>query len=148
MFEIGRSHLRDFLASGKKIIITTVQKFPFVLADIGNEHRDSRFAIVIDEAHSSQGGRASAKMNEALSETGGDEVEDFEDKINQAIEQRKMLPNASYFAFTATPKNKTLEIFGTPIDVTTQELRIEQFFPSDDATRAVWPDVRAATSHV
>jgi type I restriction enzyme R subunit len=106
--------LRQFLAAGKKIIITTVQKFPFILDDLGNEHRGRRFAIIIDEAHSSQGGRAAAKMNEALSES-DDEVEDFEDRINQIIEQRKMLPNASYFAFTATPKNKTLELFGSPV---------------------------------
>ena len=107
--------LREFLKNGKKIIITTVQKFPFVLADIGDEHRDSKFAILIDEAHSSQGGRTAAKMNIALSEAGADqEDEDIEDKINRLMEARKMLPNASYFAFTATPKNKTLEVFGEP----------------------------------
>ncbi len=107
--------LREFLKSGKKIIITTVQKFPFVLADIGDEHRNSKFAILIDEAHSSQGGRTAAKMNIALSEAGADEEdEDIEDEINRLMEARKMLPNASYFAFTATPKNKTLEVFGDP----------------------------------
>ena len=107
--------LREFLKSGKKIIITTVQKFPFVLADIGDEHRNSKFAILIDEAHSSQGGRTAAKMNIALSEAGADEEdEDIEDEINRLMEARKMLPNASYFAFTATPKNKTLEVFGEP----------------------------------
>ena len=110
--------LRRFLRDGKKIIITTVQKFPFVLEDIGNEHRGSKFAIIIDEAHSGQGGRAAAKMNIALSETGGEEEEETtEDAINRIMESRKMLPNASYFAFTATPKNKTLEIFGDPTPV-------------------------------
>lgn len=105
--------LRRFLRDGKKIIITTVQKFPFVLDDIGNEHRENRFAIIIDEAHSSQGGRTAAKMNIALAENGADEEEEStEDKIIRIMEARKMLPNASYFAFTATPKNKTLEIFG------------------------------------
>ncbi len=105
--------LRRFIESGKKIIITTVQKFPFILDAIGSEHRGRRFAIVIDEAHSSQGGRTSAAMSMALSEAGAaDEDETFEDVINRLIESRKMLPNASYFAFTATPKNKTLEIFG------------------------------------
>ena len=107
--------LRRFLRDGKKIIITTVQKFPFILDDIGNEHRENKFAIIIDEAHSSQGGRTAAKMNIALSENGADEEEEStEDKIIRIMEARKMLPNASYFAFTATPKNKTLEIFGVP----------------------------------
>jgi type I restriction enzyme R subunit len=105
--------LRRFIADGKKIIITTVQKFPFILDDVGTQHRDRRFAIIIDEAHSSQGGKAAAALNAAL--TGaedGDGDETIEDKINAIMESRKMLPNASYFAFTATPKNKTLEIFG------------------------------------
>ncbi len=107
--------LRRFLASGKKIIITTVQKFPFILDEIGNDHRGRRFAILIDEAHSSQGGRAAAQMNMALSAQGGEEDEETtEDAINRLMEARKMLPNASYFAFTATPKNKTLEVFGGP----------------------------------
>jgi type I restriction enzyme R subunit len=108
--------LRSFLKAGKKIIITTVQKFPFVLDEIGDEHRGRTFAIVIDEAHSSQGGRAAAKMNIALA-TGGAEPADetVEDAINRLMETRKVLPNASYFAFTATPKNKTLEVFGAPV---------------------------------
>jgi len=107
--------LRQFIESGKKIIISTVQKFPFILDEIGNEQRGCRFAIIIDEAHSSQGGRASAAMAQALAESGevGDE-ETYEDQINRLIESRKLLPNASYFASTATPKNKTLEIFGEP----------------------------------
>ncbi len=107
--------LRQFLKSGKKIVITTVQKFPFVLDEIGDEHRSRKFAIIIDEAHSSQGGRTAAKMNIALSQQGGEvEEETFEDAINRIMESRKMLANASYFAFTATPKNKTLETFGDP----------------------------------
>lgn len=111
----GSGDLRRFLKSGKKIIISTVQKFPFILDEIGDEHRGRKFAIIIDEAHSSQGGRISAKMNIALSEQGGEgEEEDPEDRINRIMEARKMLANASYFAFTATPKNKTLEIFGEP----------------------------------
>ena len=107
--------LRKFLKSGKKIIITTVQKFPFILDEIGDEHRKSKFAIIIDEAHSSQGGRTAAKMNIVLAEKQAEyESDEVEDKINQIMESRKMLRNASYFAFTATPKNKTLEIFGEP----------------------------------
>jgi type I restriction enzyme R subunit len=112
--------LRRFITEGKKIIISTVQKFPFILDEIGSEHRGRRFAIIIDEAHSSQGGRASAAMSRALSEIEvGQDEDTLEDRINRIIETRKMLPNASYFAFTATPKNKTLEIFGEaqpPVD--------------------------------
>ncbi len=108
--------LRRFLAEGKKIIVSTVQKFPFILDEIGTEHRGRRFAIIIDEAHSSQGGRTTAKMHQALAGAGvGDEEETFEDRINRLIEAKKLLPNASYFAFTATPKNKTLELFGEPV---------------------------------
>ncbi|HFD87863.1 MAG TPA: type I restriction endonuclease subunit R [Gammaproteobacteria bacterium] len=107
--------LREFIASGKKIIISTVQKFPFILDEIGSEHRGRRFAVIIDEAHSSQGGKTSAALSMALSESGGGEDDEtLEDKINRIMEARKVLPNASYFAFTATPKNKTLEIFGDP----------------------------------
>ena len=107
--------LRRFIETGRKIIISTVQKFPFILDEIGNEQRGWSFAIIIDEAHSSRGGRTAAAMSQALSETGTEgEDETFEDRINRAMESRKLLPNASYFAFTATPKNKTLEIFGDP----------------------------------
>ncbi|WP_054033622.1 type I restriction endonuclease subunit R [Desulfatitalea tepidiphila] len=110
--------LSGFLRSGKKIIISTVQTFPFILDEIGDEHRGKKFAIIIDEAHSSQGGKTSAKMHMALSDKGGedDEEETFEDKVNKIMQSRKMLANASYFAFTATPKNKTLEIFGIPCE--------------------------------
>jgi len=110
----GSQQLREYIQAGKKNSITTVQKFPFILDEIGNEHRNHKFAIIIDEAHSSQGGRTSAKMNIALSGMGDAEEESVEDKINQIIEARKMLKNADYFAFTATPKNKILEIFGEP----------------------------------
>jgi type I restriction enzyme R subunit len=106
--------LSKFLKDGKKLIICTVQTFPSVLDVIGNEHRGGRFAIIIDEAHSSQGGRTTAAMNTALGQETEEEEETTEDKINRIIESRKLLTNASYFAFTATPKNKTLEIFGTP----------------------------------
>ena len=107
--------LRGFLKSGKKIVVTTVQKFPFILDEIGDERLDRKFAIVIDEAHSSQGGRTTAAMNKALGSAARDEeAETVEDAINRLMEARRILPNASYFAFTATPKNKTLEIFGAP----------------------------------
>ncbi len=113
------SDLRAFLASGKKIIITTVQKFPFILDAIDDEHGKT-FAILIDEAHSSQGGKTSAAMSAALGD-GAEDVDtepDPEDKVNEALAARmaahKLLTNASYIAFTATPKNKTLEMFGAP----------------------------------
>jgi type I restriction enzyme R subunit len=109
--------LRAAIEDGKKIIITTVQKFPFILDDIGADHRHRTFAIIIDEAHSSQSGRTAAAMSTALSAVGAkDDGESPEDQINRMIEARKMLPNASYYAFTATPKNKTLEIFGEPVE--------------------------------
>jgi type I restriction enzyme R subunit len=114
--------LRRFIEQGKKIIVTTVQKFPWVLDEIGAVG-DKHFAIVIDEAHSGQGGKTSAAMGKALGEgaaaADGDEERDAEDVVNAALEARmaarKMLTNASYFAFTATPKNKTLEMFGEPL---------------------------------
>ena len=105
--------LRQFIEQGKKIIISTIQKFPFILDEIGNEQRGRSFAIIIDEAHSSQGGQTSAAMSRALGGAGTvEEEETYEDQINRLMESRKLLPNASYYAFTATPKNKTLEIFG------------------------------------
>ena len=108
--------LRTLLQEGKRIVITTVQKFPYILDAIGNEHRGRKFALVIDEAHSSQGGRVSASVSMALGEAGvEEEAETTEDKINRLMESKRLLPNASYFAFTATPKNKTLEIFGNPV---------------------------------
>ena len=105
--------LRRFIETGKKIIVSTVQKFPFILDEIGTGQRDRRFAIIIDEAHSSQGGKASAAISTALSGAGSeDDEESYEDQINRIMESRQLLSNASYFAFTATPKNKTLELFG------------------------------------
>ena len=123
--------LREFIESGKKIIISTVQKFPFILDKIGDTQRDRRFAIIIDEAHSSQGGNTSRAMSRALSEEGREvEVETVEDQINREIEARRLLSNASYFAFTATPKHKTLEIFGSPkpqTDGTTKHLPFHSY---------------------
>ncbi len=113
----GSGDLRKFIEEGKKIIVSTVQKFPFILDEIATEGGKT-FAIVIDEAHSSQGGKTSAAMSKALGDAaeGEDAEKDPEDTVNEALEQRmaarKMLTNASYFAFTATPKNKTLEMFG------------------------------------
>ena len=106
--------LRNHLSSGKKIIITIVHKFPYILEAIGGELKHKRFGIIIDEAHSSQNGSLSAKMNIALSGNAGDNDMDLEDRLTAIIEGRKMVTNANYYAFTATPKNKTLQMFGTP----------------------------------
>jgi type I restriction enzyme, R subunit len=105
------SQLRSYIEGGKKIIITTVQKFPFVLKEI-DEQKGKAFAVIIDEAHSSQGGKAASAMNDALGEDPEDTVND---ELERRMKARKLLPNASYFAFTATPKNKTLQYFGTEL---------------------------------
>ncbi len=102
--------LKTALETGKRIIITTVQKFPFIVAGM-EDLSDRNFAIIIDEAHSSQSGQAADKMNMALGSE-DDDPEDTQDKILKAMEGRKLSKNASYFAFTATPKNATLEKFG------------------------------------
>ena len=104
--------LTKAIKDGKRIIVTTIEKFPYIVPQIGAAHKENRFAIIIDEAHSGQSGRNSAQMNLALSGLASDDEMDNEDKINAMMEGRKLLNNASYFAFTATPKNKTLETFG------------------------------------
>ncbi len=103
------AELKNALESGKKIIITTIQKFPFIVDGI-EDLSDKRFAVIIDEAHSSQSGSAHDTMNRAMGQQ--DEEEDDQDKILKAMKSRKMRGNASYLAFTATPKNTTLEKFG------------------------------------
>lgn len=116
---VWAQHSRDLkkaIQDGKRIIITTVEKFPYISQEIGQEHINNHFAIIIDEAHSGQSGRNSANMNLALSGMASDNEMDNEDKINAIVEGRKLVKNASYFAFTATPKNKTEEIFGTPYE--------------------------------
>jgi type I restriction enzyme R subunit len=105
------SELKSALESGKKIIITTIQKFPFIIDGI-SDLSDKRFAVIIDEAHSSQSGSAHDNMNRAMGKNEIEEAEDAQDKVLQAMRSRKMRGNASYLAFTATPKNSTLEKFG------------------------------------
>jgi type I restriction enzyme R subunit len=131
----GSKQLKQALEEGKKIIITTIQKFPHIVEDIG-DLPGNNFAIIIDEAHSSLSGQMARKLNETLSKLNLDQatqaelekdLEDIsslveleeaeetvtgEDLIRVLVKSRKLLPNASYFAFTATPKNKTLELFG------------------------------------
>ncbi|HYV92759.1 MAG TPA: type I restriction endonuclease [Chitinophagales bacterium] len=123
----GSKHLKEALEEGKKIIITTIQKFPFIVNEIG-ELPGNKFAIIIDEAHSSQSGNTAGKLNATLAKDFEKvQVDDdefvfmdkeehdeltSEDLVVDIVKGRKMLTNASYFAFTATPKNKTLELFG------------------------------------
>ena len=100
--------LKESLEKGKRIIISTIQKFPVIVDTIG-ELAGNRFAIIIDEAHSSTGGQTLSDLNGTLE---NQEESTDEDVIIETLQSRKMLKNASYFAFTATPKNKTLELFG------------------------------------
>ncbi len=104
--------LKAALENGKKIIITTIQKFPFIIEGIA-DLSDKRFAVIIDEAHSGQSGSAHDNMNRAMGAGDADPDEvDPQELILAAMRSRKMCGNASYFAFTATPKNTTLEKFG------------------------------------
>ena len=107
-------NLEELLKDGKKIIISTVQKFPYLLDTIGKSMKNKHFAIIIDEAHSSQSGKAAGSMNMSLSGelSASDDDLDIEDKIAELIEASRMITNASYFAFTATPKPRTIEMFG------------------------------------
>jgi type I restriction enzyme R subunit len=126
--------LAEALNAGAPIIVTTIQKFPFVLEKVG-ALKDRKFALIVDEAHSSQSGSAAQKLRKALSTgestksalaghgadkaaeaTAAVEPEEVtaEDVINEVVAARKRPKNVSYFAFTATPKSKTMELFGRP----------------------------------
>lgn len=107
----NKTGLKQAIEQGKRIIITTIQKFPYMcdtISDVSNHN----FAIVIDEAHSSQSGIAADKLNAAV-QKGNIVIEETDDLILKLIKDRKMSDNCSYFAFTATPKKETLERFGT-----------------------------------
>ncbi|MGN0886723.1 MAG: type I restriction endonuclease subunit R [Candidatus Spyradenecus sp.] len=104
--------LRELLQGGKKIVVSTIHKFSFILDEIGSSLKHKRFAIIIDEAHSSQTGEMASNLAASVSGSLGEEAEDTEDKICRLIQARKLANNANYYAFTATPKNKTLEMFG------------------------------------
>src|SRR5690625_632323 len=103
--------LKTALETGKKIIITTIQKFPVIVDGIA-DLSDKRFAVIIDEAHSGQSGIAHDTMNKAMGADADPDEDDPQERILAAMQARKMRGNASYFAFTATPKNTTLEKFG------------------------------------
>ena len=141
--------LKDALEAGKTIIVTTLQKFPVIAAEIG-ALPGKRFALIVDEAHSSQSGEstkslkavlAPASLEEAESEEARSETpeEELENAVLAAMEQRGRLPNLSTFAFTATPKPKTLELFGirgqegrfTPFHLYSMRQAIEEGFILD-----------------
>ncbi|MCA0447337.1 MAG: DEAD/DEAH box helicase family protein [Bacteroidetes bacterium] len=104
--------LKENLESGKRIIITTIQKFPFIVDGIA-DLSEKRFAVIIDEAHSGQSGTAADNLNRVMgNDTSDDEETDIQDRIIEVMQSRKMKENASYLAFTATPKHTTLEKFG------------------------------------
>jgi len=124
--ESKTKQLSEAIANKKKIIISTIQTFPHLMDEM-QEMPSLEFGIIIDEAHSSQSGQTSSKMNTVLSDKkieykdAEPDEPTLEDMINELIENRKMIKNGSYFAFTATPKNKTLETFGVPVPIRTAE---------------------------
>lgn len=130
------SELKTALENGKKIIITTIQKFPVIVDGIA-DLSDKRFAVIIDEAHSSQSGSAHDKMNRVMGKD--PDEDDAQNVILKAMLARKMRGNASYLAFTATPKNTTLEKFGqeqadgtfVPFDLYSMKQAIEEGFILD-----------------
>ncbi|EPO0418440.1 type I restriction endonuclease subunit R [Campylobacter upsaliensis] len=114
----GSKQLKAALEEGKKIIVTTIQKFPYIADEITHLQNKS-FAIIIDEAHSSQSGKSAEEMGKAISNKDDKETGemDLEEELIKIIKNKKFQKNASYFAFTATPKPKTLEMFGSPCEI-------------------------------
>ena len=106
------AELKTALEAGKRIVITTIQKFPYI-CDTIHDVSDHNFAIIIDEAHSSQSGIAADKMNATVQKEGDMDGADIDALLERLMLERKMSTNCSYFAFTATPKRETLERFGT-----------------------------------
>ena len=121
--DINSTQLADALESETPIVITTLQKFPFVTEKIGDLPK-KRYAVIIDEAHSSQGGETATELKgvlagavireEAAAYAAENGLPDYEEEILKTIAKRGKQPNLSFFAFTATPKYKTLEVFGQP----------------------------------
>ncbi len=113
------SQLRDALDNSKKIIVTTLQKFPYIVDEISKQ-TDKKFAVIIDEAHSSQSGESTKSLKKALGsleeaekENAGEEELTSEDAVLRELSSRGRQKNISFFAFTATPKDKTMQLFGT-----------------------------------
>lgn len=104
--------LKEAIETGKRIIITTIQKFPFI-CDAISDVSDHNFAVIIDEAHSSQSGIAADKLNATVQKDADQGGGDTDELLEKLMKDRKMSSNCSYFAFTATPKKETLERFGT-----------------------------------
>ncbi|MCB9361891.1 type I restriction endonuclease subunit R [Candidatus Woesearchaeota archaeon] len=117
--EKNSDQLKEALKSGSNIVVTTIQKFPFILDEMGNLPKRN-YAVIIDEAHSSQTGTMAKKMKRVLATNSLNEAEtldnedqdEIDEEILREIESSRRLKNVSFFAFTATPKNKTLETFG------------------------------------
>ncbi len=112
--EHGSKELKTYLEKGKDIVVTTIQKFPFIsdtISALGNR----TFAVIIDEVHSSQSGELSKELKKSLSKTDDMDEDDFdyEDLLRQEIQKRGRQDHISFFGFTGTPKEKTLELFGT-----------------------------------
>jgi len=133
--------LKDAIESGKRVIVTTLQKFP-VISDVIAQNKDKTYAVIIDEAHSSQAGESARHLRKALSleeaETADGEEKDLDDLIAEEIRKKGDQSNISFFAFTATPKPKTLELFGTTrngqkeaFDLYTMEQAIKEGFILD-----------------
>ncbi len=104
--------LKEAIEQNKRIIITTIQKFPFI-CDAISDVSDHNFAIIIDEAHSSQSGIAADKLNATVQKDADTDGGDTDALLEKLMKDRKMSSNCSYFAFTATPKKETLERFGS-----------------------------------
>jgi type I restriction enzyme R subunit len=134
--------LREAIESNKRVIVTTLQKFP-VISDIIAQNKDKTYAVIIDEAHSSQSGESARHLRKSLSLEEA-EAKDVKEKnvdeiIEEEIQKKGDQPNISFFAFTATPKDKTIELFGTvqangektPFDTYTMEQAIKEGFIKD-----------------
>lgn len=137
--------LKDAIEKGKRVIVTTLQKFP-VISDVIAQNKDKTYAVIIDEAHSSQAGESARHLRKALSldssleeaASADEEEKELDDIIAEEIKRKGDQSNISFFAFTATPKPKTLELFGTvrngqkeAFDLYTMEQAIKEGFIKD-----------------
>ena len=145
VIEKDAKQLGESLKTGSNIVVTTLHKFPYILEEV-SEMPTRKYAVIIDEAHSSQTGSMARKMKQVLSTNSLDEAEllddvqdDIEEELLREIESFRNLDNISFFAFTATPKGKTLEMFGTendlgeywPFHIYTMKQAIEEGFILD-----------------
>jgi type I restriction enzyme R subunit len=133
--------LKNAIEKGKRVIVTTLQKFP-VISEVVAQNKDKKYAVIIDEAHSSQSGESARHLRKALSleeaETADPEEKELDDVITDEIKKKGDQKNISFFAFTATPKPKTIELFGTlrngrkeAFDLYTMEQAIKEGFIKD-----------------